>query len=153
MSVAIVQKHLQASGRGEEIEIGPYLSTLCDSLAISMIRDRRPLSLDVRSNGGIAGSSQAVSLGLITTELVINALKHAFPGDRAGRIVVSYDVEATGWTLSVSDDGVGRADDGQLGARPGLGTSIIQALAHQLDARVRIVEESGGTMVSIVHTA
>jgi two-component sensor histidine kinase len=94
-----------------------------------------------------------VSLGLSTTELVINALKHAFPGDRAGRIVVSSDVERAGWTLSVSDNGVGRTDDYQAGARPGFGTSIIEALAHQLDARVEIAGGPGGTMVSIVHTA
>ena len=45
MSVATVQQQLHASGLNESIEIGPYLSKLCDSLAKSMIGDRRPLSL------------------------------------------------------------------------------------------------------------
>ena len=45
MSVATAQQQLQPSGFNESIEIGPYLSKLCDSLAKSMIGDRRPLSI------------------------------------------------------------------------------------------------------------
>jgi len=45
-----------------------------------MIGDRRPISLKAHVEGGTASSSQAVSIGLIVTELVINVLKHAFPG-------------------------------------------------------------------------
>jgi two-component sensor histidine kinase len=79
MALAAVQEHLHGSERYDQIEVGPYLSRLCESLAASMIRDRRPISLQVLVNGGTAESAKAVSLGLIVTELVINALKHAFP--------------------------------------------------------------------------
>ena len=84
MSVATVQQQLHASGLNERIEIGPYLSKLCASLAASMVGDRRPLSIKVQSTSGRAVSSEAVSLGLIVTELVINALKHGFPGRSGG---------------------------------------------------------------------
>ena len=96
MSVATVQQQLQASGLNESIEIGPYLSKLCDSLAKSMIGDRRPLSVSVQATRGAATSSEAVSLGLIVTELVINALKHAFPSGETGEILVSYDAQSYG---------------------------------------------------------
>ena len=43
----------------------------------------------------------------IVTELVINALKHAFPGERIEHIHVDYDSHDRDWTLSVSEDGVG----------------------------------------------
>ena len=86
----------------------------------------------------------------------MNALKHAFPGEaRNGRIVVSYRVADGDWKLTVSDDGIGHDDPGtgrsdrDLGA--GLGTSLIQALAKQLDARVGTVSNSKGTAVSITH--
>ena len=84
MSVATVQEQLHASGLNERIEIGPYLTKLCASLAASMVGERRPLSIKVQATSGSANSSEAVSLGLIVTELVINALKHGFPRGEKG---------------------------------------------------------------------
>jgi two-component sensor histidine kinase len=152
MSVATVQQQLQARGHGEPIEIGPYLSRLCETLAASMIGERRPISLKVRVQGGTASSSQAVSIGLIVTELVINAIKHAFPGDhRVGTVVVDYDLAEPNWRLTVSDNGIGRPEGGSDPTNPGLGTTIIEALAKQLDAHAEITMNSCGTTVSITH--
>ena len=108
MSVASLQQHLKATGMGEEIEVGAYLSKLCETLSGSMVRERRPITLSVVAGPGTVPSEQAVSIGLIVTELVINALKHAFPVDiEAGHVVVGYKVKGTEWTLSVSDNGGG----------------------------------------------
>ncbi len=153
MSVATVQQQLQASGQGELIELGPYLSRLCDALAASMIGDSRPITLKVEADAGTAISGEAVSIGLIITELVINALKHAFPSGNGGEIFVRYVVEAANWRLSVSDNGVGLQQDGSGPGGPGLGTSIVEALAHQLKARVEIDGRLPGMTVSIVHAA
>jgi chemotaxis protein methyltransferase CheR len=153
MSVATVQQQLQASRHGDTIEIGPYIRKLCDSLADSMIGDRRPLSLTVQATAGSAVSGEAVSLGLIVTELVINALKHAFPGGGEGEILIRYDVDGADWRLSVADNGVGRRDNGGERTRVGLGTSIVEALAQQLKARVEVSSGPQGTSVAIVHAA
>jgi two-component sensor histidine kinase len=152
VSVAAVQQHLQASGHGEPIEIGPYLSRLCETLAGSMIGDSRPISLKVQAEGGTASSTEAVSIGLIVTELVINALKHAVFGDRvAGLIVVAYEVAETSWRLTVSDNGIGTSGGRLDEITPGLGTRIVEALARQLDGRVEISMAPHGTSVSITH--
>jgi chemotaxis protein methyltransferase CheR len=151
MSVATVQQQLKASGLGDRIEIVPYLSKLCESLKDSMIGDRRPLSLVVQAGAGTAVSNEAVSIGLIVTELVINALKHAFGDGSGGEIVVKYDVDGADWRLSVSDNGMGRQDQGHERARSGLGTSIIEALARQLKARVEVASGPQGVIVSIIH--
>ena len=150
MSVATVQQQLQASGLNERIEIGLYLTKLCTSLAGSMVGERRALSVKVQASSGGATSSEAVSLGLIVTELVINALKHGFPAGAEGEILVSYDAQESGWRLSVADNGSGSQEaDGEL-PRAGLGTSIVEALAHQLAATVQKTSGPQGTMVSII---
>jgi chemotaxis protein methyltransferase CheR len=125
--VATVQQQLHASGLNERIEIGPYLSKLCDSLAASIVSERRPLSIKVQATSGRAASSEAVSLGLIVTELVINALKHGFQGEEEGQILVSYDAQNSGWRLSVSDNGSGPKRASGEPPHTGLGTSIVES--------------------------
>jgi two-component sensor histidine kinase len=149
MSVATVQQQLAASRLGD-VQLRPYFTELCQSLGASMIRHRDKLSLGVEADDSVTDADVSVSLGLIVTELVINALKHAFPGHRAGRIMVGYASKGRHWTLSVSDDGVGMPTDA-ASAKPGLGTSIIEALSRQLDARVEIADAHPGTSVSIIH--
>jgi chemotaxis protein methyltransferase CheR len=152
LSIAAVQKQLHASATTGAIEIAPYLSKLCESLAHSMIGGSRPISLKVIGEGGRATSRQAESLGLIVTELVMNALKHAFPDDKAkGQIIVAYDMIGTNWKLSVADTGIGKPDGGFAQGKSGLGTGIVKALAHQLDAQVETLADPGGTTVSITH--
>ncbi|HEX5378549.1 MAG TPA: histidine kinase dimerization/phosphoacceptor domain -containing protein [Phenylobacterium sp.] len=147
MSVAAVQQHLQTSVG--EVEIGTYLTKLCGSLGDSMISGSREVSLEVRAETATVSSQRAVSLGLIVTELVINSLKHAFPEGRAGRIVVAYGHENEGWTLSVTDDGIGRKA-AMPGVRAGLGTSVVEALARQLGGRVLISDAAPGARVAVV---
>ena len=152
MSVASVHQHLQASGKGEQITVGPYLSKLCETLAASMVGDNRAISLKVVADDGSATSREAVSLGLIVTEMVINALKHAFPDSaNGGHVVVGYEVDGANWTLSISDDGIGMPDRTPGGNRIGLGTSLIKALAQQLEAHVEVASGPKGTTVSVTH--
>jgi two-component sensor histidine kinase len=91
-----------------------------------------------------------MSLGLIVTELVINALKHAFQTGEAGEISVSYDARDSRWRLSVADNGGGPGATAAARPHTGLGTSIVEALAHQLDATVQKSSGPEGTTVSIV---
>jgi PAS domain S-box-containing protein len=139
MLVATVQEHLQVAGRGELIEIGPYLTKLCGSLAASMIADPSTIAIGVTCDPGSVASAEAVSLGLIVIELVINALKHAFPNSRPdARIDIRYEVSGSNWRLSVTDNGVGKPPGAAVPTKGGLGTSLVTALAHQLDAQVEM---------------
>jgi chemotaxis protein methyltransferase CheR len=152
LSVAAVQQHLHSSDREELIEVAPYLSKLCGSLGESMIGEGRPGMLKVLADDGKLVSAQAVSLGLIVTELVMNSLKHAFPDNKAEcRIIVAYAVAGANWKLSVSDNGVGKSDGVFAQTKSGLGRSIVKALAQQLVAQVETVTTETGTTVSITH--
>jgi two-component sensor histidine kinase len=150
MSVAALQQHLTTSSTAD-VELRPYFTALCESIGASMIRDHNQISLDVSVDDSTTAADISVSLGLIVTELVINALKHAFPGDRPGAIKVDYHSHGPNWTLSVTDNGVGMPAD-SASAKPGLGTSIVQALTAQLHAHVAVSNANPGTAVSVVHT-
>ena len=148
MSVAALQRQLAASDVSE-VKLQTYFTELCASISASMIHDHKKLTLTVDADESSATADVSVSLGLIVTELVINALKHAFPGDRAGAIVVGYKSDRSDWRLSVSDDGVGMAE-GFAALKAGLGTGIVEALARQLYATVSVADGNPGTIVSIV---
>lgn len=147
LSVATVQRHLVSASDGGPIEFGPYLARLCDTLSAAIIDDSRRISLRVKADAGSVLPDDAMKIGLIITELVINALKYAFPSGDAGRILVKYQVDGASRRLSVSDNGVGLRKNGH--APTGLGTRIVEALAQQLDAGVEIASSPHGTTVSI----
>jgi two-component sensor histidine kinase len=149
MSIAAVQRHLAESSLGN-VTLRPYFIQLCESLGASMIHDPERLSIVVIVDDSVVTANASVSLGLIITELVINALKHAFPEQNHGKITVDYRSDGQKWTLSVNDDGIGMPK-GADKAKPGLGTGIIEALAKQLGGRIRVSDTSPGTSFTLVH--
>ena len=152
LSIASVQKQLAETGE-DTVKLRPYLMQLCASIGASMIADADGLSIVVEVDDSEVPSDVSVSLGLIVTELVINALKHAYPDNRRGTILVRYLSEADAWQLEVADDGVGMPPVGSEQAAPGLGTSIVEALVRQRRARITVSPAYPGTIVSIRHQA
>ena len=149
MSIATLQKQLAITSNNE-VELRPYFKELCASIGASMI-DAGRIALSSTADDSKATANVSVSLGLIVTELVINALKHAFPdANQTGSVTVDYAAKGTGWTLNVEDDGVG-IGAGTGPGTPGLGTGIVDALAKQLGATVTTSNRRPGTRVSVVH--
>ncbi len=89
MSIAAVQRQLAASHLGL-VTLRPYFTQLCESLSASMIYDPERLSIEVVVDDSVVDANTSVSLGLIITELVINSLKHAFPLQKRGKIIIDY---------------------------------------------------------------
>jgi two-component sensor histidine kinase len=150
LSIAAVQQQLRTLAETDAVDLTKYLTDLCQRLAASMTNDHPKISLTVRVEAEKVGSDHAVHIGLIATELVINALKHAFPEeDRGGEIVVAYKGTPARWALTVSDDGIGGLAEQK---KAGLGTIIINALASQMDAGVTVsIPPRGGRCVAVTH--
>ena len=79
MSIATLQKQL-AIGSSDHVALDQYFKDLCASIGASMIDDLERVTLISNADTTVTSANVSVSLGLIVTELVINALKHAFPG-------------------------------------------------------------------------
>lgn len=150
MSIAMLQKHLSTVSV-DNVALATYFKDLCQSIGASMISDPERLSLTTHIDDSVVDPDTSVSLGLIVTELVINSLKHAFPGrTQEGSIKVDYKSDGDAWTLIIADDGIGMPKDA-ADRKPGLGTGIVEALAAQLEATVTITDQSPGTKVTIAH--
>jgi len=153
MSVAAVQSHLHATEGIDQIGVGAYLTKLCASLAASMIGEDQPVALTVVADEGQLGSAQAVSIGLIVTELVINALKHAFPAAWPDAAVhVTYESDGPDWKLAISDNGTGKSAVEPTGPG-GLGTVIVKALVKQLDARLEVHSDTAGLSTTVTRAS
>jgi two-component sensor histidine kinase len=149
MSIAALQRQLSTS-LGGQVELRAYFKQLCQSLGASMIADPDRLSIQVTADDSAVEADISVSLGLIVTELVINALKHAFPDERNGVIFIDYQSSGKDWTLSVTDNGVGMPA-GSDAPKAGLGTGIVTALVANLKGEITSVDASAGTAVTIRH--
>jgi two-component system, sensor histidine kinase PdtaS len=150
LSVAAVERQLSSSGE-DAVHLRPYLVELCEMIGASVIDDPKRVSLEVVAEDVTVDASTSVSLGLIVTELVINAIKHAFPEGLPGKIEVSYATHGEGWTLRVRDNGVGVPTGHD--ATVGLGTKIVNALARQLRALMSVGGADGGGSISISYPA
>ncbi|QYE35650.1 MULTISPECIES: sensor histidine kinase [Sphingosinicellaceae] len=147
MSVAAIQRHL-SSVTDSDVGMRAYLTELCQSIRASMMNSDQNLELHVEVDDSMATADFSMSIGLVVTELVINALKHAFVNRRGGTINVTYNGRDKDWLLSVVDDGVGIPTNPLL-RHAGLGSSIVSAIAHRLSARIERADANPGTRVSI----
>ncbi|WP_374626190.1 sensor histidine kinase [Devosia sp.] len=135
-----------ASTPADEVDMHAYLRELCDSLAACMLPDRRRVILETRVGDIVLPASEATSIGLMVTEMTINAIRHASFNPNYGQIVVSMSGTPERWYLAVKDNGYG-ARTSQF--RPGLGTGIIDALARHLGAAYAISSDGTGTTAAV----
>ncbi len=150
MSIAMLQKQLAVT-QLESVKLRSYFADLCRSISASMIDDPARIVLETIVDDTATKSDVSVSMGLIVTELVINAIKHAFSGQASGgKITVSFAANDDSWLLSVSDNGAGMPA-GEAFGKPGLGTGIVNALSRQLAASVTVLPANPGTRVEVRH--
>jgi two-component sensor histidine kinase len=145
-AIAAVHKQLHRSDHVGTAGLDHYLIDLCREIsAASSSPDlARPLSVD--ADPLIISTDVAVQIGLIVNELVTNALRHSRPvGEDAGiRVVLRKNPD--GFAIDVCDPGDGPAT---AQSEPGLGTRIIETLAHQINATVAKGRVATGYTVTV----
>ena len=129
-AVATVHRRL-FQGDPRRFEIADFLRDLTSDLAGSAGRDDIQITLDLTPVAIPAAS--AAAFALVASELLGNALKHAYPAGQGGRIAVTLSDGDDVWTLTIADDGAGVG-----GAPAGFGLTIAGLLAKQLHAKLEI---------------
>lgn len=148
-SIARAHRHLYRGGARDHVDMADYLGELCDALADSLLL-RGTVTLECRATPAAMPRDRAVPIGLIVNELVTNAAKHAFKGREAGLILVSFGPSEAGWTLVVSDNGVGMPDvlpEPTPGG--GLGRRLIDAFTRQAGGTMTVDSDKLGTRVKV----
>lgn len=135
-----VYNRLHLGDRTTVVRSRDFIIPLVDELRAGVI-GVRPIALRSYADEVEITSSQAVPIGLIINELIENALKHAFPDDRAGEIWVRFEREGERYCITVEDNGVGLPPD----AAPGSGTKLVRSLAQQLGGELRQRNDGGAS--------
>ena len=134
-AVAHVHRRLYTSGDMETVDMEAYLEGLVGELSKSLGPDKSSPNITLQAQPMKVSTDQAVSLGVIVTELVTNAVKYAYSIDETGEIRVILAPDASGRAiLTVEDDGPGLGDGKPKGT--GLGGKIITAMASGLRSAV-----------------
>jgi PAS domain S-box-containing protein len=152
-SMALLHETLYREGDLGKADGAVYLSHLCAHLhsVFSAVTGR--VRLRHQLDPVALTPDQAVPCGLIVNELVSNAFKHAFPGERGGEIQVALTAEPDGHrVLAVTDNGVGLPPGLDIEQSDTLGLQLVAGLAHQLGGAVE-TRTTAGTMFRIAFPA
>ncbi len=137
-AIGLAHDQLAPGGGGRKVELADYLQALCANLG----QRREDVAIETSLARSEMPHERAVPLGLIVNELVTNALKYAFPGDRSGTIRVGFRSTAQGeGCLQVRDDGAGMGPPRAGGS----GTELVRRLVQQVGGQLDREEVEPGT--------
>jgi PAS domain S-box-containing protein len=143
-AMALVHETLYQSRDLADVDLSRYLGELCGHLFRSYGVDSSRVLLDLDVEAVNISLDRTIPCGLLVNEVVSNSLKHAFPGDRSGKITVRVRKELDGWLrLTLADDGVGLPAEVVIDKSPTLGLKLVQILSEQLGAKFSIKRTEG----------
>ncbi len=144
-SMSLIHQKLYQTKDIANINFKEYLVTLSTHLqhSFGILEDRVKIITDVRNM--VMSIDNAIPAGLIINELVSNALKHAFPGNKKGAININaaYDEYKESYWIVVRDNGVGISKDIDFESVASFGLKLVSTLVKQLDGEMEIVTAGG----------
>lgn len=148
-ALATLHRRLYESENLQEIDLRWFLEDLCAELRRGGLSRGRNVELMVDSPSEVIGPDVAVPLGLLVTEAITNAYKHAFNERDGGHICVQVVRESpSSLLLTIRDDGTGFDASASAPDQAGLGRSLIEAFVRQLRGELALRSEDG-TVVEV----
>jgi two-component sensor histidine kinase/CHASE3 domain sensor protein len=148
-AIASAHRRLRLGDDLETASADDFLDAVLEDLA-STVTGTKPVRLTGDIDPIVISARDATTVGILLSELVTNALKHAFPGERGGTVSVRLRRDPAGIpVLTVTDDGVGLGEDIVPG-EGGLGSVIVKQLANQFGGVPQYLQgEDGGLSVVV----
>lgn len=141
-ALSTLHRHLYLHQSFERISLRPFLEELSHQLGEALgSGPDSGIAIRISAEDIELSSDQAISLALLVTEAVSNAMRYAFPDGLGGSIDISLEVRDGEATLLVRDDGVGMGE--AMPGGDGLGLQLIEGFAAHLGGSAEISGENG----------
>ncbi|MBD2020021.1 PAS domain S-box protein [Leptolyngbya sp. FACHB-36] len=145
-TMALIHEQIYRSPELARVQFGDYVRKLVTGLFASYNMQGRQIELQLDVDAAQFSINTAIPCGLILNELVSNALKHAFPGNRPGSIRIRFaQNDRNQYVLTVQDNGVGIDGDVDLCTTSSLGLQLVYSLVRQLHGAIELDHTSGST--------
>ncbi len=147
-SMSLIHETLYQSDNLAKIDSAVYIENLVNHLTLAYGTGEKHIDLHIDVEHIPMSIDTAIPCGLIINELVTNAYKHAFPGDREGKISIGlHQQDNNRITLTVADNGVGLPQDRDIANSSSIGLQLVDILTRQLEASVNIEREKGARFI------
>jgi PAS domain S-box-containing protein len=157
MTMAEVHGSLYKRGHIDTVDFAEYMRDLCEKISNSVLLNSR-VKCHVRAEKAVLKVDRAIPLGLVVNELVMNAIKHAFPAAGEGEIHVTFEPHGEKFLLAVTDDGIGLPLEGadvnaqalaKLSSGNGLGMRLVEAFTQQAGGELKFERGTKGARFEI----
>lgn len=142
-SMALVHEKLYQSHDFARINLAEYIKDLVQNVLNSYEGSQERIILEMDCEPVWININTAIPCALIINELVTNSVKHAFPHEGTGKIIIQLRQEGDQITITCTDTGVGLPHDINLHETSTLGLKLVQALTQQLKGEIKILKGKG----------
>ncbi|MCX8159428.1 MAG: PAS domain S-box protein [Candidatus Saccharicenans sp.] len=147
-SMAMIHEHLYKSTNLARINFADYLNRLLVHLYNVHHQSQQKVKLETQLEPVEMDIGTAIPLGLLASELISNSFKHAFPGERSGRVRIIFQaLVPSGFRLEISDDGVGLPESFNLESGRTFGLQLVGLLRDQIGAKLEVDRTSGARFI------
>ena len=134
-------------GAYDVVSAGAYVSRVAST--IGALDGRNGIRLNVDTDPVYMPTERAAQIGLITSEILSNALQHAFPGREEGIVEIRLkEMGEDRFRLTFSDDGVGLGDSNWPDSG-GMGARLVRSMVRSINAQLDVVSSDMGTTIRI----
>ncbi|MDZ8050552.1 MAG: PAS domain S-box protein [Aulosira sp. ZfuVER01] len=138
-SISLIHRNLYTAPNIGQLDVADYIQNLATSLLISYQVSPAEIGLETDIDPVSLNVDQAIACGLIINELISNALKHAFPNQKVGNIIIRLRCLNDSIEMTISDNGIGFQQDVNWRDTNSLGLSLVYDLVtEQLEGTITL---------------